>query len=166
LADGSLDFPDDLLDQLDIVVAAVHSKMAMTQNQMTKRVVKALAHPAVRILAHPTGRLINDREPYAIDLEEVFRTAKEYDVAVELNAQPKRLDLNDAHILRARALGVKLAINSDAHGVEQLGFMRYGIDQARRGWLEKHNVLNCMSWQQLERWLKRRRKKSVSAVAF
>ena len=166
LADGTLDFPDDLLGQLDIVIAAVHSKMAMTKSQMTKRVVKALAHPAVRILAHPTGRLINDREPYAIDLEEVLRAAKEYDVAVELNAQPKRLDLNDVHILRARDVGVKIAINSDAHGVEQLRFISYGINQARRGWLEKHNVLNCMSWQQLDSWLKRRQKKSVSAVAF
>jgi DNA polymerase (family 10) len=159
LADGSLDFPDDLLDQLDIVVAAVHSKMAMTQNQMTKRVAKALAHPAVKILAHPTGRLINERQPYAIDFEEVFRAAKEYDVAVELNAQPKRLDLNDVHILRARELGVKIAINSDAHGVEQLGFMSYGIDQARRGWLEKRHVVNTMTWPQIEKWLKQRRQK-------
>ena len=166
LADGSLDFTDDLLDQLDLVVAAVHSKMAMTQSQMTKRVVKALAHPAVRILAHPTGRLINDREPYAIDLEEVFRAAKEYDVAVELNAQPERLDLHDVHILRARDLGVKIAINSDAHSVEQLHFIKYGINQARRGWLETRHVVNTMTWPQIEKWLKRRRRRLARAAAL
>lgn len=166
LADGSLDFTDDLLDQLDLVVAAVHSKMDMTQSQMTKRVVKALAHPAVRILAHPTGRLINDREPYAIDLEEVFRAAKEYDVAVELNAQPERLDLHDVHILRARDLGVKIAINSDAHSVEQLHFIKYGINQARRGWLETRHVVNTMTWPQIEKWLKRRRRRLARAAAL
>jgi DNA polymerase (family 10) len=156
LADGSLDFTDDLLDQLDLVVAAVHSKMDMTQSQMTKRVVKALAHPAVRILAHPTGRLINDREPYAIDLEEVFRAAKTFGVAVEINAQPERLDLNDVQIRRARDLGVNLTINTDAHGTDQLRFMSYGIDQARRGWLEKRHVVNTMTWPQIEKWLKQR----------
>jgi DNA polymerase (family 10) len=166
LADGSLDLPDEILDQLDVVVAAVHSKMAMTQSQMTKRVVKALAHPAVKILAHPTGRLINEREPYAIDIEEVFRAAKEYNVAIELNAQPERLDLNDTHVQRAREIGVKIAINSDAHSVEQLRFMSYGIDQARRGWLEKHNVLNCMSWPQLEKWLNSRQIGERPVVAF
>ena len=165
LADGSLDFPDDLLDQLDIVVAAIHSKMAMTQSQMTQRILKALAHPAVTILAHPTGRLINEREPYAIDVEEVFRAAKEYDVAVELNAQPQRLDLNDLQVHRAKELGVKIAINSDAHGTEQLKYMGYGVDQARRGWLETQNVLNCMPWRQVEKWLKARRQKSHSVVA-
>jgi DNA polymerase (family 10) len=166
LADGSLDFPDALLDQLDIVVAAVHSKMAMTQNQMTKRVIKALAHPAVKILAHPTGRLINEREPYAIDIEEVFRAAKEYNVAIELNAQPERLDLNDTHVQRAREIGVKIAINSDAHSVDQLRFMSHGIDQARRGWLVKHNVLNCMSWPQIEKWLNSRQIGERPVVAF
>jgi len=159
LADGSLDYPDDLLDQLDIVVAAVHSKMAMTKSQMTKRVVKALAHPAVKILAHPTGRLINDREPYAIDLDEVFRAAKVFGVAVELNAQPDRLDLNDKHVQRTREIGVKIAINSDAHSVGQLRFMSYGIDQARRGWMEKQQVVNTMTWPQIGKWLKQRRQR-------
>ena len=120
LPDGSLDLPDDLLEQLDVVVAAVHAKMDMTQSAMTKRVLKALADPAVTILAHPTGRLINHREPFAIDLEEIFHAAKENDVAVELNAQPDRLDLNDLHVFRAREIGVKIAINTDAHSTEQL----------------------------------------------
>ena len=130
LPDGSLDLPDNLLEQLDVVVAAVHAKMDMTkrQSEMTKRILRALTHPAVTILAHPTGRLINHREPFAIDLEEIFHAAKEYDVAVELNAQPDRLDLNDLHLFRAREIGVKIAINTDAHNTEQLHFMRYGID--------------------------------------
>jgi DNA polymerase (family 10) len=166
LPDGSLDLPDDLLDKLDVVVAAVHSKMDMAQGDMTKRVLKALAHPAVNILAHPTGRLINQREPFAIDLEEIFHAAKENDVAVELNAQPDRLDLNDRHLLRAREIGVKIAINTDAHSAEQLHFIRYGIDQARRGWLEKRQVLNAMAQPQLENWLKQRRQRFGKAGAL
>jgi DNA polymerase (family 10) len=166
LPDGSLDLPDDLLDKLDVVVAAVHSKMDMAQGDMTKRVLKALAHPAVNILAHPTGRLINQREPFAIDLEEIFHAAKENDVAVELNAQPDRLDLNDLHVFRAREIGVKIVINTDAHSAEQLHFIRYGIDQARRGWLEKRQVLNAMAQPQLENWLKQRRQRFGKAGAL
>ena len=164
LADGSLDLPDNLLEQLDVVVAAVHAKMDMTQSEMTKRILRALTHPAVTILAHPTGRLINHREPFAIDLEEIFHAAKEYDVAVELNAQPDRLDLNDLHLFRAREIGVKIAINTDAHNTEQLHFMRYGIDQARRGWLEKRHVLNSMPLPNLERWLRQRRQRFAKAA--
>ena len=166
LPDGSLDLPDDLLEQLDVVVAAVHAKMDMTQSDMTKRVLKALADPAVTILAHPTGRLINHREPFAIDLEEIFHAAKENDVAVELNAQPDRLDLNDLHVFRAIEIGVKIAINTDAHSTEQLRFMRYGIDQARRGWLEKRHVLNAMTQPQFESWLKQRRQRFDKVAAL
>ncbi|HEY7316449.1 MAG TPA: DNA polymerase/3'-5' exonuclease PolX [Candidatus Binatia bacterium] len=165
LPDGSLDLPDDILEQLDVVVAAVHAKMDMPQNAMTKRVLKALAHPAVTILAHPTGRLINHREPSAIDLEEIFHAAKENDIAIELNAQPDRLDLNDLHLFRAREIGAKIAINTDAHNTEQLRFMKYGIDQARRGWLEKRHVLNTMTEPQFESWLKQRRQRSIEAAA-
>jgi DNA polymerase (family 10) len=166
LPDGSLDLPDDLLEQLDVVVAAVHFKMDLNQSEMTKRVLKALANPAVKILAHPTGRLINQRGPFAIDLEQIFHAAKEHDVAVELNAQPDRLDLNDLHLFRAREIGVKIAINTDAHSAEQLHFIRYGIDQARRGWLEKRHVLNAMARPQLEIWLKRRRQRFARAAAL
>ena len=157
LPDGSLDLPDDILGQIDVVVAAVHAKMNMTQSEMTKRVLKALAHPALAILAHPTGRLINQREPFAIDLEEILHAAKETQVAVELDAQPDRLDLNDLHLFRAREIGVKIAINTDAHSTEQLRFIKFGIDQARRGWLEKRHVLNAMTRPQFEMWLKERR---------
>jgi DNA polymerase (family 10) len=166
LPDGSLDLPDDLLEQLDVVVAAVHYKMDMNQSEMTKRVLKALTNPAVKILAHPTGRLINQRDPFAIDLEQIFHAAKEHNVAVELNAQPDRLDLNDLHLLRAREIGVKIAINTDAHSAEQLHFIRYGIDQARRGWLEKSHVINALAWPQFNKWLKQRGRKSEEAVAI
>jgi DNA polymerase (family 10) len=166
LPDGSLDLPDSVLEQLDVVVAAVHSKMDMNQSEMTKRVLKALANPAINILAHPTGRLINQREPFAIDLEEIFHAAKEKDVAVELNAQPDRFDLNDLHVSRAREIGVKIAVNTDAHSSEQLRFMRYGIDQARRGWLEKRHVLNAMTRSQLEIWLKQRRQRFARVAAL
>jgi DNA polymerase (family 10) len=166
LPDGSLDLPDPPLEQLDVVVAAVHYKMDMNQSEMTKRVLKALTHPAVKILAHPTGRLINQRDPFAIDLEQIFHAAKEYNVAVELNAQPDRLDLTDLHLLRAREIGVKIAINTDAHSAEQLHFIRYGIDQARRGWLEKRHVINALAWPQFNKWLKQRGRKSEEAVAI
>jgi DNA polymerase (family X) len=120
-------------------------------------VLKALSHPAVDILAHPTGRQLNKRQPMEIDLEDVFHAAKEHDVALEIDAQPQRLDLNDVHVHRARELGVTLAIDSDAHSVDHLRFMRYGVDQARRGWLEKSQVLNTLTWPEFQRWLKRRR---------
>jgi DNA polymerase (family 10) len=166
LPDGSLDLPDDLLWQLDIVVAAVHAKLEMTQSDMTQRVLKGLSHPAVTILAHPTARLINRREPFAIDLEAILHAAKEHDVALELNAQPDRLDLSDVHLLRAREIGVKIVINTDAHNTEQLHFVGYGIDQARRGWLEKRHVLNAMTRPQLEIWLKQRRQKYAKAAGL
>jgi len=166
LPDGSLDLPDGILERFDVVIAAVHSKMDMPKSRMTRRVLKALAHPAVDILAHPTGRLINRREPSAIDLEEVFQAAKENDVAMELDAQPDRLDLNDVHAHRAREIGVKIAIDSDAHSVEQLRFMSYGIDQARRGWLEKRHVLNAITLSQLMTWLKQRRQRSKAAPRY
>ncbi len=166
LPDGSLDLPDELLDELDVVVAAVHSKLDMNQTDMTKRVLRALANPAVSILAHPTGRLINEREPCAIDLEQVFHAAKEHEVAVELNAQPDRLDLNDVHLLRAREIGVKISIDTDAHNTGQIQFIKYGVDQARRGWLEKRHVLNAMAGSQFEAWLKQRRQRFKKAAAF
>jgi DNA polymerase (family 10) len=158
LADGSLDLPDKVLAQFDIVLVAVHAKLNMTKAQMTKRILQAIAHPAVDILAHPTSRQINKRAPIEVDLEEVFHAAKAHDVAVEIDAQPQRLDLNDVHVHRAREIGVKLAIDTDAHSVDQLRYMRYGIDQARRGWIEKRHVVNTMPWAEFRRWLQRRRR--------
>jgi DNA polymerase (family 10) len=157
LPDGSLDLPDEVLEQFDIVLIAVHSRLDMPKARMTKRVLKALSHPAVHILAHPTGRQIQKRAPIDIDLEAVFQAAKEHDIALELDAQPQRLDLNDVHLHRARELGVKIAIDTDAHSVDHLRFMQYGIDQARRGWLEKEHIMNTLTWPQFHQWLGRRR---------
>jgi DNA polymerase (family X) len=157
LPDGSLDLPDEVLEQFDIVLIAVHSRLDMPKARMTKRVLKALSHPAVHILAHPTGRQIQKRAPIDIDLEAVFQAAKEHDVALELDAQPQRLDLNDVHLHRARELGVKIAIDTDAHSVDHLRFMQYGIDQARRGWIEKEHIMNTLTWPQFHQWLGRRR---------
>jgi DNA polymerase (family X) len=157
LPDGSLDLPDEVLEQFDIVLIAVHSQLNMPKARMTRRVVKALSHPAVDILAHPTGRQIQKRAPIDLDLEEVFQAAKEHGVALELDAQPQRLDLNDVHLHRARELGVKIAIDTDAHSVDHLRFMQYGIDQARRGWLEKGQVVNTLPWPRFRQWLGRRR---------
>jgi DNA polymerase (family 10) len=157
LPDGSLDLPDEVLEQFDIVLIAVHSRLDMPKARMTKRVLKALSHPAVHILAHPTGRQIQKRAPIDIDLEALFQAAKEHDVALELDAQPQRLDLNDVHLHRARELGVKIAIDTDAHSVDHLRFMQDGIDQARRGWLEKEHIMNTLTWHQFRQWLGRQR---------
>jgi len=153
LKDGSLDLPDDVLAGLDVVLVSVHSYMGLDRDEMTERVVRALAHPEVDILAHPTGRLLNQREPYELDVEAVLEAAAEHGVAVELNANPKRLDLNDRYVRRAKELGVKVVVSTDAHSPTGLDNMRYGVDQARRGWLERGDVLNALSLKELKSWL-------------
>lgn len=142
LDDGRLDLDDATLGQLDLVVVSVHSKFNMTKEQMTKRVVRALRHPRVHVFAHPTGRILGRREPYPLDLEEVIRVAKEHNVLLEVNAQPDRLDLNDLAVKMAKDAGVKIVVNTDAHRTEELDNMRYGVDQARRGWCEAKDVAN------------------------
>jgi len=144
-----------VLERFDIVLIAVHSRLDMPKARMTGRVRKALSHPAVDILAHPTGRQLQKRAPIDIDLDEVFQAAKEQDVALELDAQPQRLDLNNVHLHRACELGVKIVIDTDAHSVDYLRFMQYGIDQAWRGWLGKEHVVNTLTWPQFRRWLGR-----------
>lgn len=144
LPDGALDLKDEVLRQLDIVLASVHSNFKMPREEMTARVIKAFQNPYVKTFSHPTGRLLGEREPYEIDLEKVLAAAKKFGVALEVNAHPSRLDLNDAHCLLAKQSGVKLAINTDAHSTDQLGLMKYGVTTARRGWLEKKDVLNTM----------------------
>lgn len=156
LKDGSLDLPDEILEGLDLVVVSVHSLMDQDKTSMTDRVLRALEHPDVDILAHPTGRLINKREPYALDVEAMLEAAAEHGVAVELNANPRRLDLNDVQVYRARELGVPVVISTDAHSPRGLDHMRYGVDQARRGWLEAADVLNTRSLDDLRTWLGRR----------
>lgn len=149
LADGSLDLEDDMLDRLDVVLVSIHSKLDLAPAKQTKRIVKALEHPAVAILGHPTGRLINRREAMGFDLEEVLQCAAEHDVIVECNAHPDRLDLKDTHLMRAKELGLKVAISTDAHRVLDLKLIRYGVDQARRAWLGKEDVVNTWPLKRL-----------------
>ncbi len=142
-ADGSLDMPDELLAELDIVTAAVHSSFNQSQEQMTRRIIGAIENPNVDILAHPTCRLLSDREPVVVDMEAIFQTAVRTDTMLEINAMPSRLDLKDIHAHRARELGVKLVINTDAHSTDHLKFMRFGVGVARRGWCQAQEVLNA-----------------------
>ena len=142
---GQLDLDDETLAELDLVVVSVHSRFNMTKADMTQRVVRALRHPRVHVFAHPTGRLLGRREPYPLDMEEVVLVAHDYGVLLEVNAQPDRLDLNDIYCQMARDAGVKLVISTDAHRVAELDNMRYGVDQARRGWCEPADIANTRS---------------------
>jgi len=144
MGDGNLDYPDELLKQFDIVLASVHSRMAMPAEEMTSRLLRALANPYVRILGHPTGRLVLRRDPFLFDLEKVFAAAKEYGVIMEVNAAPERLDLCDRHVKLDRDRGMKIIISTDAHDPEHIKLMRYGVTTARRGWMEKSGVLNTL----------------------
>ena len=137
-----------MLEQLDLVVISVHSRFDLPQAEQTKRIITAMAHPTATILAHPTGRLINVRDPMEFDVDAVLQAAVEFNVAVELNAHPNRLDLRDTHLMHAKELGVKVVISTDAHRTDELDLMRYGVDQARRAWLEPGDVLNCLPLQE------------------
>jgi len=152
LADGTLDYPDRVLAQLDIVVCAVHSRFKQDREGMTARIVKAISNPYVHILAHPTGRLIGERDPYDVDLEAVFAAAKQHGKAVEINAQVSRLDLNDHHARRAKELGVMISINTDTHFLDQLENMTLGVATARRAWIGKSDVINTMPLDKLLSW--------------
>jgi DNA polymerase (family 10) len=142
MADGSLDLPDEVLSECDMVLAAVHSGFNMPREEMTERVIRGISNPLVNILAHPTGRLINAREPYELDLDRLIEAARKHRVALEVNAHPDRLDLKDIHCRAAREAGVAIAINTDSHADLQLVNMRYGVATARRGWLEAKDVIN------------------------
>ncbi len=142
LEDGRLDLPDSVLARLDLVVGAVHSKFDLPRARQTERILKAMEHPYFTILAHPTGRLIDERLPYDVDMLKIVRKAKERGCFLELNAHPERLDLLDVHCRMAKDEGVLVAISSDAHSVLDFGNLRYGVGQARRGWLEAKDVLN------------------------
>jgi len=152
-ADGSLDFDDELLSQLDVVVASVHSAMGQDEARMTQRVIRAMNNPHVDILGHPTCRLLGERPPVAIDMEAVFQAARQSNTALEINAMPSRLDLKDVHIQRAKELGGKLVISTDAHSSEQLDHIRFGVGMARRGWCEPHHILNTRPLAELQRSL-------------
>ena len=156
LPDGSLDLPDDLLARLDVRICAIHSRLNLSREAQTERVLRAMDNPYFGILAHPTERLIGQRPPIEIDMERLLRGARERGCYVEVNAQPYRLDLDDVYCRLAKEIGVRVAISTDAHSPGELDYMRFGVDQARRGWLEPDDVLNTRSWEDLRPLLERR----------
>jgi DNA polymerase (family 10) len=156
LVDGSLDLPDAILAELNFTVCAIHYKVDLPEAEQTERVIRAMDNKHFNILAHPTGRLLGERPAYAIDCEKILRAAKERGCFVELNANPKRLDVDDHVCRRAKDLGVKISVGTDAHSIDGLQFMRYGIGQARRGWLEAKDGLNTHSLKELKKLLVRR----------
>jgi DNA polymerase (family X) len=157
LPDGSLDYEDDLLAELDWVIASVHTAFAISEQAMTERMIAAIEHPLVDAIGHPTGRLIERREPYALDLEAVFAAAARTGTMLEINANPDRRDLSETHARAAVEAGVGIVIDSDAHRPETLENMRWGVLTARRGWLRKADVANTRAWPELERMRKRGR---------
>ncbi|WP_437275833.1 DNA polymerase/3'-5' exonuclease PolX [Sorangium sp. So ce375] len=163
LEDGALDLDDATLATLDYVVASVHSKLTMPEPAMTRRVLRALESPFVTALGHPTGRLLGKREPYALDIPQLARAARELGVLLEIDAQPERLDLCDIHIRLSREAGAKLVVASDAHAVGELGFMRHGIDQARRGWCTAADIANTAPVAEFLELIGRRRRAASAA---
>lgn len=157
--DGSLDLSDSVLSKLDVVVAGIHTGFKQDKKTMTRRAVKAMRHPLVSILAHPTGRLLGKRQGYAIDLDEVLDVAAEEKVWLEINSQPERLDLTDYWATEAKKRGVKIVINTDAHSKKSLDFIKMGVITARRGWLEKEDVVNTLPLKEFLEELKRRKRK-------
>ncbi|MGL6159684.1 DNA polymerase/3'-5' exonuclease PolX [Microbulbifer sp.] len=155
LEDGSLDLPDSVLKKLDYVVGSIHHKFDLSRKKQTERILKAMDNDCFNILGHPSGRLINERDAYEIDLEKVLRGARDSGCYIELNAQPERLDLTDDGCKMAKEMGVKISIATDAHSSSNLNYMRFGIDQARRGWLEAKDVINCRSLKELKKLFKK-----------
>ncbi|MBW1679372.1 MAG: PHP domain-containing protein, partial [Deltaproteobacteria bacterium] len=154
--DGSLDYPDELLDRLDIVVAAIHTGFRQDERTVTNRIIKAMHHPRVHIIAHPTGRLIGEREAYPGNVDSIVGEAVKTNTALEINAYPQRLDLNDIYCRAVKEKGVRLGIGTDAHIVDQMEYLELGLSVARRGWLEKGDLLNCLSYQELMIALKKK----------
>lgn len=148
-AEGRLDYSDDILKEMDIVIAAIHSGFKQSKDKLTRRIAKACENKYVNIIAHLTGRLWGARDPYEVDMEEIFKACRDNNTALEINSFPQRLDLNDINCRMAKDFGVKIAINTDAHISQQLRTMKFGISVARRGWLEKKDVINTLSFNAL-----------------
>lgn len=155
LKDGSLDLSDNILKALDVVVCSIHYDMKLSEKQQTNRILKAMENPHFNILAHPTGRRIGERDEMKIDMKKIMQEAKDNGCFLEINASPDRLDLEDHYIRMAKEIGLKLSISTDAHATGQLDNMKYGIGQARRGWLEKDDVINTRPWKKLKKLLAR-----------
>lgn len=153
LPDGSLDYPDEVLRELDFVVASVHGSFSMEEERMTKRICGAIENPNVDALGHPTGRLIGQREPYRVDIDAVIETARDHDKALEVNSSYKRLDLKDTHARKAVEAGVKIIVSTDAHRIQHLERIIFGVGTARRGWVKKTDVVNTYGLSELLKWL-------------
>jgi DNA polymerase (family 10) len=152
LTDGKLDFSEKILEKLDIVVAAVHSGFKQDKGKMTKRIIRALENPFVNMIAHPSGRLLGARNPYEVEMDELMEAAKRYRKALEINAYFERLDLDDVHCRKAKEMGIRVGIGTDAHHLDQMWMMSLGVAVARRGWLETNDVLNTLSLKEILKW--------------
>jgi len=153
--DGKIDYPDSVLKELDFVIAAIHSGFRQSKEQLTKRIVLACKNKYVNVIAHPTGILWGVREAYEIDLEEVLKAAHDNKVALEINCHPQRLDLNEDNVIKAKEAGVKLFLGTDVHSIDQFKYMDLGLNIARRSWLNKKDVINCMDLNSLLKWFKK-----------
>jgi DNA polymerase (family 10) len=157
LADGKIDLPEKILEKLDIAVAAIHSGFKQDRGKMTKRIIRALENPYIHILAHPSGRLLGARDPYKVKIEEVMEAAKKYGKALEINAYFERLDLDDIHCRKAKEMGIRVAIGTDSHHLDQMWMMSLGVAVAKRGWLESKDVLNTLSLKEILKWCRNTR---------
>ena len=156
LPDGSLDFDDAFLSQLDYTIAAIHSSFNQSEDEIMKRLFTAMESPYVNLIAHPTGRLIGRRPGYPVDTNALIQKAKETNTALEINANPNRLDLTADVVRKAKEAGVPIAINTDAHNKEMLSHMKYGVSVAKKAWLEKNDVINTWSIEQLKAFMNRK----------
>jgi DNA polymerase (family 10) len=150
-----MDLPDDCLAEADWVLASVHYGQRQSRSQITDRILGAIENPHVSCIAHPTGRLINRRPPYEVDMDAILQAAKRTGTLLELNANPARLDLNELHLAAAKRMGIPIVISTDAHSIDGLDVMRYGVKQARRGGLTKDDVANTQPWDQIQNLIKR-----------
>jgi DNA polymerase (family X) len=154
LKDGALDYEDALLAELDFVVASVHTSFNVGEEAMTERIVRAMNNPHVRVIGHPTGRILERRDPYEVDVSRLIREAAATNTVLELNSYPDRLDLAVPYVREAMEAGVKISIDTDAHDESALSLVNYGVSQARRAWVEKERVINCMPLGDFEKYLK------------
>ncbi len=152
LSDGKLDLPEKILEKLDIVIGAIHSGFKQDKVKMTRRIIRALENPYIHILAHPSGRLLGARDPYEVEIEEVMEAAKKYGKALEINAYFERLDLDDIHCRKAKEMGIRVAIGTDSHHLDQMWMISLGVAVARRGWLETKDILNTLSLKEILKW--------------
>src|SRR5437588_6502935 len=158
LKDGSLDYADEVLASLEFVVASIHSNFNLSPEEQTRRMLRAISNPYVDIIGHPTGRILLGREGYTLDVDAVIDAAADHGVCIEVNADPSRLDLDWRYLHRARDKGIKIPIDPDAHTMDGLDVMRYGINIARKGWLRPGDVLNTLSTEAIQAFFRRRRK--------